>query len=68
METLSDLYPDRVVRIADDSTNRIMDVIRDVHKLDPNTDLDDTVYSLVHQYITEMMETTHEKLHTYLNS
>lgn len=68
METLSDLYPDRTLNVADEATNGIMDLIRDVHNLDPNTDVDDMVYSLVHKYITDMMETTHTKLHTHLNS
>ena len=68
METLSAINPDRTLTVADDATNGIMDFIRDVHKLDPNTDLDDKVYSLVHKYITEMMETTHTQLHTHLNN
>jgi hypothetical protein len=68
MEKLSDIHPDRTLNVADEATNGIMDFMRDVHNLDSDTVLDDMVYSLVHQYITDMMETTHTKLQTHLNS
>jgi hypothetical protein len=46
---------DRLIEVADESTNIIMDYLRDTHGIDPDTDLDDMLYTNVHKYIKRIL-------------
>lgn len=49
---------DRLTEVADESTNIVMDYLRDTHGIDPDTDLDDLLYTHIHKYIERMVHHT----------
>jgi hypothetical protein len=54
---------DPMIEFVDEVTNIIMDFLRDSHGIDPDSDLDDMLYTYVHTYIKRMVHHTTTVIH-----
>jgi hypothetical protein len=57
-----EMNPELTLQVADEVTNIIMDFMRETHGTDPDSDIDDSVYTHGHTLINHVMDAAHTHL------